>query len=45
MLGFPHDEISNIVENAAMQAGRGKDAKGKPEASAFKTKLSCGTGP
>lgn len=24
LLGFPHSEISNIVENAAMQSGNGK---------------------
>jgi len=36
MLAFPHGEISNIVENAAMQAAQGKDAKGKPQVSAFK---------
>ena len=38
LLGFPHSEISNIVENAAIQAFHGKDDKGRKTASAFKTK-------
>ena len=25
LLGFPHSEISNIIENAAMQSANGKD--------------------
>ena len=37
LLGFPHSEISNIVENAAMQAAHGKDAAGRASVSAFKT--------
>ena len=37
LLGFPHTEISNIVENAAMQAAHGKDAAGRTRQAAFKT--------
>src|SRR6478609_5689553 len=37
LLGFPHSEISNIVENAAMQAGNGKDAQGRKTVAAFQT--------
>jgi len=37
LLGFPHSEISNIVENAAVQAGNGKDAQGRKMVAAFKT--------
>ena len=36
LLGFPHDQIPTIVENAAVQAGHGKDAAGKKVQSAFK---------
>lgn len=45
MLGFPHGEISDIVESVAKQAGNGKDAKRRPEVSAFKTtsfEIGCG---
>ena len=45
MLVFPHSEISNIVENAAMQLGRGRDEAGEKLYSAFNTtafKLSKG---
>ena len=37
MLVFPHSEISNIVENAAMQMGRGRDGDGEKIYSAFNT--------
>jgi len=37
MLGFPHAQISNIVENAAMQPSHGKDENGRTSISAFKT--------
>ncbi len=37
LLGFPHTEISNIVENAAMQAAHGRDAAGRTRQTAFKT--------
>jgi hypothetical protein len=29
LLSFPHSEISNIVENAPMQASHGKDKNGR----------------
>ena len=46
MLGFPHSEISNILENAAMQAAHGKDAAGRASVSAFKTSsFQVGRGP
>lgn len=46
MLGFPHSQISNIVENAAMQAAHGKDAEGRALATAFKTaSFQVGRGP
>ena len=46
LIGFPHSEIPNIVENAAMQAARGKNMKGQTTASAFKaTSFQLGTGP
>ena len=46
MLGFPHSEISNIMENAAMQSSRGKDQKGRASISAFKTSsFEIGRGP
>jgi hypothetical protein len=35
MPGFPHAQISNIVENAAMQAERGKEETGRNVGSAF----------
>jgi len=37
MLGFPHSEIPNIVENAAMQAAHGRNAPGRKTQAAFKT--------
>jgi hypothetical protein len=37
LLGFPHSEISNIVENATVQASNGKDQDGKKTVSAFQT--------
>jgi hypothetical protein len=37
LLGFPHAEIPNIVENAAMQAAHGRDAAGRRSQAAFKT--------
>ncbi len=37
MLGFPHAEIRNIVENAAMQTAHGRDAAGRTTQAAFKT--------
>ena len=37
LLGFPHSEISNIVENAAVQASHGRNAKGQQSVAAFKT--------
>ncbi len=46
LLGFPHTEIPNIVENAAMQAANGKDAKGRAPVAAFKTaSFQVGRGP
>jgi len=46
MLGFPHDEISNIVENAVMQAGRGKHASGRlMQAALNTTSFELGRGP
>lgn len=45
LLGFPHSEIQNIVENAAMQSGSGKDKKGREVSTAFVTssfQLGCG---
>jgi hypothetical protein len=45
LLGFPHSEIPNIVENAAVQAAHGRDASGKKTVAAFKAlsfKLSRG---
>jgi hypothetical protein len=37
LLGFPHSEISNIIENAAIQSAHGKDAVGRASVTAFKT--------
>jgi hypothetical protein len=37
MLVFPHSEISNIVENAAMQLDRGRGGDGERVYSAFNT--------
>jgi hypothetical protein len=46
LLGFPHAEVSNIVENAAMQAANGRDAEGRAALSAFKTtSFQAGRGP
>ena len=47
LLGFPHSQISNIVENAAMQAAHGRDGHGKRTLAAFQAssfKLSRGPG-
>jgi hypothetical protein len=38
LLDFPHSEISNIVENAAMQWGNRKDPSGRKTNTAFNTK-------
>lgn len=35
LLGFPHDQIPTIVENAAVQAGHGKDQQGRKTETAF----------
>jgi hypothetical protein len=46
MLGFPHSEIPNIVEHAAVQAAHGRDAACKGVVSAFKTSsFKVGRGP
>jgi hypothetical protein len=37
LLGFPHAEIPNIVENAAVQAAHGRNADGQQTLAAFKT--------
>ena len=37
MLGFPHKELPNIVENAAMQMDKGRDDNGDAVATAFIT--------
>src|ERR1019366_7096896 len=37
MLVFPHSEICNIVENAAMQLAHGRDESGRPLKTAFHT--------
>ncbi len=37
LLGFPHTEIPNIVENAAVQAAHGRDAEGHQTVAAVKT--------
>ena len=37
MLGFPHKEISNIIELAAMQLNHGRDDGGHKVETAFKT--------
>lgn len=36
LLGFPHTEIPNIVENAAVQATHGRDGDGQQTVAAFK---------
>jgi hypothetical protein len=44
-IGFPHAEISSIVENAAMQASQGRDEKSRKAVSAFETSsFESGTG-
>lgn len=46
MLGFPHREISNIVECAAMQMDHGRNQGGEKIVSAFKTpSFELGRGP
>lgn len=46
MLGFPHEEILNIVECAAMQLDRGRDSGGGKVVSAFNTTgFALGKGP
>jgi hypothetical protein len=46
LLGFPHGEISNIVEHAAVQAAHGRDAQGRGTVAAFKTSsFNVGRGP
>jgi hypothetical protein len=46
LLGFPHAEIPNIVENAAVQAAHGRDAAGEQTIAAFKTSaFRLGRGP
>jgi hypothetical protein len=46
MLGFRHAQISNILENAAMQSSPGKDQNGRTSISAFKTSsFEIGRGP
>lgn len=37
LLGFPHAEIPNIIENAAMQSGNAKDKAGRKVSTAFTT--------
>jgi hypothetical protein len=46
MLGFPHREIANIVENAAMQLAHGRDDDGQALRTAFNTTgFQLGRGP
>ena len=46
MLGFPHAELPNIVENAAMQMDKGKNEEGGRTVSAFMASGFClGHGP
>jgi hypothetical protein len=46
MIGFPHAEILNIVEHAAMQASQGRDREGEKVVSAFvATSFQLGKGP
>lgn len=46
MLVFPHSEISNIVENAAMQSAHGRDEAGHKLTAGFKTtSFQLGRGP
>lgn len=45
-LGFPHAEIPNIVENAAVQAAHGRDSEGNQIVTAFQTSsFRVGRGP
>ena len=42
---FPHSEITNIVENAAVRAAHGRDAEGHQMVAAFKaTSFQVGRG-
>lgn len=46
LLGFPHTEIPNIVENAAVQAAHGRDPEGQQTVAAFMTSsFRVGRGP
>jgi len=46
LLGFPHAELSNIIENAAVQAAHGRDAEGQQSVAAFITSsFRVGRGP
>ncbi len=36
LLGFPHSQITTIVENAAVQAAHGRNAEGHQTVTAFK---------
>lgn len=46
MLGFPHIEIPNIIELAAMQLSHGKSDEGRPVVAAFQsTSFTVGQGP
>lgn len=46
LLGFPHSEIANIVENAAVQAVHGRDGNGQQTGAAFKASaFRMGKGP
>ena len=46
MLGFPHKEISNIIELAAMQLNHGRDEQGRTVVAAFETtSFGIGRGP
>jgi len=46
MLGFPHTEIPNIIELAAMQLAHGRDAEGQSVVTAFQsTSFTVGRGP
>lgn len=46
LLGFPHTEIPNIVENAAVQAAHGRNTEGQQTVAAFMTSaFPVGRGP
>lgn len=46
LIGFPHNQLSAIVENAAMQMAHGRDKDGIKLATAFKTSsFEVGRGP